>query len=367
MKVDASATRTLLHDDPVVQEVLDIWTARFLAGQIPLGDLTATVERIDDWSDWGREWMRTAAIHEDLATQAWEEGRRVSAVASLLTATRCYHVAYFLSVDDVELHNRGLAKMLECHDRALPHLEPAVEKVVIPFPDTDLAGLLSLPRGSGPHPLVILLPGLDSTKETRHGGRGALLRRGLAVLSLDGPGQGEISSKLPLRHDYEVAVTAAIDALEQRGDIDTDRIGLIGASLGGYYACRAAAFEPRLRAVVANCGPYDWGEIYDELPSVTRGAFRHYSWSADDEEARRKAAALDLTGVAERIRQPLVVVHGLLDPLIPVEHARRIAAEAADATLIEVEKGVHGVNNLSYAFVPQVHDWLAEQLGGTIV
>jgi dienelactone hydrolase len=365
VRVPPSSTRSLHHPDPVVQEVLDIWTARFLAGQIPLGDLTDALSRIGDWSDWGPEWMRIAAGHEDLGERAWEEERLLSAVGSFLTAARAYHLSYFLSVEDEEQHRRGLEKMVECHDRVLDEQEPAVEKISIPFDVHALTALFSLPKGTMPAPLVIVLPGLDSTKETRHGGRAALLRRGLAVLSLDGPGQGEMSLRLPLRHDYEVAVRAAIDALEAREDIDTDRVGLIGSSLGGYYACRAAAFEPRLRAVVANCGPYDWGEVYDDLPYVTRGAFRHYSWSASEEEAREKAKKLTLAGVAEEIRQPLVVVHGELDPLIPAEHARRIAAEAADATLIEVEGGTHGVNNLSYRFSPWVNDWMAEMLGGT--
>lgn len=363
----ASLSRTLHHSDPTVQEVLDIWTARFLAGQIPFGDLVSTVSRIGEWPDWGPEWMETAAIHERLGEQAWEEGRRVSAVAAFLTAARCYHVAYFLTVHDPELHRRGLEKMVECHDRVLAHQEPAVEKIRIPFADGDLVGLLSLPPGGGPWPLVILLPGLDSTKETRHAGRGGLLRRGLAVLSLDGPGQGESSLRYPLRYDYEVAVAAAIDVLEERPDVDAGRVGAIGASLGGYYACRSAALEPRLRAVVANCGPYAWGECYDQLPRVTRDAFRHYSWSKSDEEARTTAARLDLTGVADQIRQPLVVVHGMLDPLIPVEHARRIADEAADAMLIEVEDGVHGVSNVPYRFALWVNDWMAQNLGGSVI
>jgi 2,6-dihydroxypseudooxynicotine hydrolase len=362
----AASTRTLHHPDPVVQEVLDIWASRFVAGQIPYGDLVTTIARIMTWEDWGREWMVTAGVHERLGEEAMAEGRGLSAVAAFLTAARCYHVAYFLTVHDADLHRRGLEKMVECHDRVLRQMEPAVEKITIPFEEADLVGLLSLPATDGPHPVVILLPGLDSTKETRHAGRGPLLRRGLAVLSLDGPGQGEMSLTLPLRHDYEVAVAAAIDTLAERPDIDADRVGLIGSSLGGYYACRAAAFEPRLRAVVANCGPFDWGEVYDRLPVVTRGAFRHYSWSDSDEAARRRAQDLDLTGVADQIRQPLVVVHGLLDPLIPVEHARRIAAEAADSTLIEVPAGAHGVSNLAYAFSPWVNDWLADKLGGKV-
>ncbi len=132
--------------------------------------------------------------------------------------------------------------------------------------------------------------------------------------------------------------------------IDTTRVGLIGASLGGYYACRVAAFEPRVTAAVANCGPYSWIECWDELPQVTRDAFRKYSWSSSEEEAREKAKALDLTGVAEKIAQPLVVVHGMLDPLIGVDHAERIAEQAADATLIKVDDATHGVSNLGYRY-----------------
>jgi 2,6-dihydroxypseudooxynicotine hydrolase len=366
VRVDPATTRTLRHPDPQVQEVLDIWAARFLHGPIALGDLTATVDRVNVWSDWGPEWTKTARLHEEMGEEAWAEGRRISAVGSFLAASACYHLSYFLSVDDEEAHVRGLAKMVECYDRVVPYLEPPVVKISIPFPDADLSGLLSIPAGVGPYPVVIFLPGLDSTKEQRHGGRGSLLRRGMAVLSLDGPGQGEISRKLPIRHDYEVAVSAAIDFLESCDGIDASRVGLIGASLGGYYACRAAAFESRVTAAMANCGPYSWIECWDELPEVTRGAFRKYSWSASAEEARAKAKLLDLSGVAEKIAQPLVVVHGMLDPLISVDHARRIAQEAPNATLITVDGATHGVSNLAYRIAPWVDDWMAEKLGGSV-
>jgi len=108
MRVDPALTRTLHHPDPLVQEVLDIWAARFLHG-IALGDLTSTVDRIGTWPDWGSEWMKTAAGHEEMGEQAWEEGRRISAVASFLSAAGCYHLSYFLSVDDEEAHAHGLA------------------------------------------------------------------------------------------------------------------------------------------------------------------------------------------------------------------------------------------------------------------
>ncbi len=61
-----------------------------------------------------------------------------------------------------------------------------------------------------------------------------------------------------------------------------------------------------------------------------------------------------------------MVVHGELDPLIPLAHARRVAAEAKDATLVEVKGGTHGANNLSYMWAPMINDWLAVNLGGAV-
>lgn len=359
--------RTLTHPNPVVQEVLDIWTARFLNGGIPLGDLAATVAGISTWEEWGPAWMWTAARHEELAEEAWREGRRISAVGEFLTASRCYHLAYFLSVADLELHRRGLQKMVETHDRTLPYQQPTVEKVVIPFEGTHLPGLLSLPSGAERPPVVILLPGLDSTKETRHAGRGPLLRRGLAVLSIDGPGQGEVSLRLPARPDYETAVEAVIDYLERRDDVDPERVAVYGSSLGGYYACRAAAFCRRLVAAVENSGPFDWGACFDRLPLVTRRAFAHYSGAASLEEAGRRATEFTLRDVAEQIRVPLMVVQGGSDPLIPAEEGRRIAREAnGPVTLLFVEEGEHSLNNLPYLASPAINDWLAARLGGTV-
>jgi 2,6-dihydroxypseudooxynicotine hydrolase len=95
---------------------------------------------------------------------------------------------------------------------------------------------------------------LDSVKEELHSYGDDFLRRGMAVLAIDGPGQGEMEFEYPMRFDYEVPVRYAINYLERRPDVDANRVGLMGVSLGGYYAPRAAAFEPRLKAAIANCG-----------------------------------------------------------------------------------------------------------------
>lgn len=355
------------HADPLIQQVLDTWLPRFLDGGIHYADLQWTTARMRDWNDWGPEWLRTAAQHEQLADDYWAEGRRFSAINQYQTAAAYYHLAYFIYFRDLALHTQGLYKMLACHDRALPFMEPAVEKIDLPYDGTQIKALFSRPRGGDRCPVVIFVPGLDSTKETRHRGRAGYLKRGLAVLSLEGPGQGEVSQWLKIRPDYERAVAAAIDYLETRPDVDAGRVGLLGGSLGGYYAPRAAAFEPRVRACVGNCGPYDWSECFPIIPQVTREAFQHYSGAASLDEAFERSRALTLKGVAECITCPLLIVHGKQDPLIPWQQAERLVAEArGPKELVLFDEGNHGLSNIRYKSGPLIADWLARQLGGAV-
>jgi len=359
-----------IHPDPLINRVMDTWMPRFLGGGIAYYDILTALERIRTWDDWGPVWMKMAEMHEELAEKAWEQGRRITAVQGFQTASAYYHIAYFIYVRDPELHEQGLRKMVECHERALPYMEPAVEKIKIPFEDTHILGLFSAPRGEGPFPVLIVLPGLDSTKETRHRARGTYLRRGLAVLSLEGPGQGEVSLRMKNRPDYEVAASAAIDYLETRVEVDADRIGIYGMSMGGYYAPRAAAFEPRIKALAANCGEYDYSESFmlDSRPPVSQEAFIYYSGSKNKEDAFEYSKQFTLEDVAERITCPLLVVHGKLDPIVPWQHGKLIVDQASseDKQFILFEEGIHSLSNIRYKAGPLVADWLAEKLGGTV-
>ena len=204
--------------------------------------------------------------------------------------------------------------------------------------------------------------GLDSTKEEFFNFERVFLDRGLATLSLDGPGQGEAGVGSPIRHDYEVAVATALDALEGRRDLDLGRVGAAGVSLGGYYAPRAAAFEPRLRAVAGVSGPRNFGALWDELPALTRASFAFYSGSPDGTTARERALELDLDDVARRISQPLLVIAGRLDRLIPWESTKAVAQRAPNATFVLYDEGNHVCNNVAYRYRPLLADWLGEQL-----
>ena len=141
----------------------------------------------------------------------------------------------------------------------------------------------------------------------------------------------------------------------------SSRVGAAGVSLGGYYAPRAAAFEPRLRAVAGVSGPRNFGELWDELPMLTRESFVHYSRSPDPESGRERALELDLAGVAGRISQPLLVVTGKLDRLIPWESTKRSPTRRRTRSFVLYEEGNHVCNNVAYRYRPLLADWLGER------
>ena len=214
---------------------------------------------------------------------------------------------------------------------------------------------------------MVLIPGLDSTKEEFFHWENAFLARGMATLSMDGPGQGETGFRLPIRHDYEVAVAAMLDALADRADpeVDLERVGAAGVSLGGYYAPRAAAFEPRIRAVAGISGPYNFGAVWEELPPLTREAFTVKSGARDEREGRERAHALDLGGVLGALTQPALFVTGGRDRIIPWRQTERAAHEAPNGSFVLYEQGTHVCSNIPYRYRPLVADWMWDQLTGS--
>jgi 2,6-dihydroxypseudooxynicotine hydrolase len=330
---------------------------------VPLSDFQAVAGSITRWDDWCAAWSRHGATHEALGREALAAGFALSAGAHFTRAAVCYHFGKFLFVHRPDEMRAAHEKAVACRNAALPHLVPSGERVAIPFEGATLYGNLRRPAGAAKPPVVVMCMGLDSAKEEMDAYENDFLARGLATLAFDGPGQGEAEYDLPIRGDYEAPVKAVFDWLESRSDIDAGRIGLWGVSLGGYYAPRAAAFERRARACVSLSGPYRWIDVFDAANALTREAFRVRSRSRTDDEARAKAATLNLEGAAGRIGCPLLVVAGELDRLIPPSHAERMVREAGKrAELLVVPGGNHVANNVWYRYRPQSADWLAKQL-----
>jgi dipeptidyl aminopeptidase/acylaminoacyl peptidase len=352
-----------MTEDARVRSALSHWAPRFVANGVALTDFEEVVGGTAGWGDWCRAWSAKAAVHEVMGREALDAGKLVSAGEHLQRAGVYYHFGKFLFVHDLAQMKSAHQKAVECRRLALPHLLPPGERVAIPFEGRHLYGILRKPLGISRPPVMVMACGLDSAKEETEAYEAPFLARGIAILVFDGPGQGEAEYDWPIRGNYETAVTAVCDYIETRADLNTSRIGLWGVSLGGYYAPRAAAFEPRIKACVALSGPYDMGANWDRLPELTREAFRVRSHARTDEEGRANAATLSLAGVAERLRCPIYIVAGKLDRVIPWQDAERLAREVRGPVVFSlIEDGNHVANNRGYKWRLQTADWMAEVL-----
>jgi 2,6-dihydroxypseudooxynicotine hydrolase len=340
--------------DASVEAAVANWAPRFVTQGIDFNDFRRTTAGIETWNEWLPAWVAAGDEHRALAEEAEADGRALTAGEAWVRAALSYHFAKFVWILDVERNHETTRKAREALYTAHRLLDSSAERIEVPWEGAALVGNLRGPREA---PLVLLVPGLDSTKEEFFHWEEVFLRRGLATFSLDGPGQGESGFATHIRGDYEVAVTAALDVLGWPAPV-----GAVGVSLGGYYAPRAAAGEPRIRAVAGVSGPFDFGECWDGLPQLTRETFRHHSGAADDDDARTKAHALSLAGVIEGLEQPALLVTGRLDRIIPWEQTERIARAAPNASFVLYEHGSHVCNNLPYRYRPLVGDWLAETL-----
>jgi dienelactone hydrolase len=349
--------------DARVQAAVDHWAPRFVQAGVDYNDFVATTGRIERWDDWLDAWCTNADMHGGLAEEAATKERRLTAGEAWARATVAYHFAKFVWVVDPGRSRAAADKAVAAMAKTHEYLDPEAERIEVPLDGGRVVGNLRRPAGEQRPPLVLLVPGLDSTKEEFFRLENVFLDRGMATLSMDGPGQGESGYELPIRADYDVAVTAVLDAIAARTDLDLDRVGLFGVSLGGYYAPRVLAFEPRVKAGVGLSGPYRFSDIWDQVPPQTRETFVAKSFASDDDEGRAKAAELDLSGVAERIRQPYLAITGKLDRLIPWEQTERAAREAPDGTFLLHEDGNHGCANVPYKTRPVAADWLRERLG----
>ena len=350
--------------DERVQSAIDNWAPRFISNGVDANDFQRVTNSVERWDDWCRKWSECGALHEQMGELAEGLGNYISAAQHYFQAAISYHFGKYLFVHKPDELRAAHEHVVRDYQRALPYFDFPGEHVAIPYEGgATMYGVLRKPWHTPKPAVVILVPGLDSVKEELHNYGDDFLRRGMAVLAIDGPGQGEMEFEFPLRYDYEVPVGHAIDYLETRPDVDATRVGLMGVSFGGQFAVRAAAFEPRLKAVIENCGAYNQSWKFENRPQISRATMVHRLKVANEEEALDKLRQFNLQGAAERVDIPLLVIQGRLDRLVPAEQGERIAEEAgSQAELWMFEDGNHVCNNIPYKHRPQQADWMREKL-----
>jgi len=243
-------------------------------GGADIGECISTAKMIKngDIQGWYDQWLNTANRLYDFAQKMEKEGDIVSAREAYLRASNYYRSAGFYMHSNTNRPKSLISwkKSKESFLAAISSLQN-IEPVKIPYKETTLPGyFIKTLDSKEKHPLLIVHTGFDGTGEELYFAVGlAAIKRGYNCLIFEGPGQGEVIrlQNIPFRYDWEKVVTPVIDYVLTRPDVDKDKIALMGISMGGYLAPRAAAFDRRIKACIANGGIFDFSEnFYESLP-----------------------------------------------------------------------------------------------------
>jgi hypothetical protein len=241
-----------------------MWQSLHRAAEV--GECATTVERVGDGGsadDWHREWTATADRVEGIARDCAARGHRASARDAFLRASTYHRTAYW------PLFGRPVDPRLAAASEAeaaaflaaAPLMDAPVRALEIPFEGTALPALLGSGGGDGrPRPTIVHVNGVDSTIYESFFALGpAAMERGYNVLCFDGPGQGRalVRDGLTMRPDWEAVVAPVIDHAQALPEVDPECVVLSGWSFGGFLAPRAAAFEHRIAALIADPGQWD--------------------------------------------------------------------------------------------------------------
>jgi dipeptidyl aminopeptidase/acylaminoacyl peptidase len=314
--------------------------------------------------------------------EQWEgAGHRHSAAHAYLRACNYYQMAERFRTPKDEKALAIYRTGVQCFHRFAKLTDVDIELVEVPFADGSLPGYFVKAQNARSRrtPCVVFFDGLDVTKEIQYvRGVPDLIKRGISVLVMDGPGTGEAIRFRGhhLRHDYEVAGSACVDYLETRDDVDPKKLGVVAISLGGYYAPRIASMEPRFAACIA------WGAIWDYYATWKKRIdtkFRtslsvpghHIMWilGVDTlEEALERLEPFRLDGVVQKMRCAFLCVHGAEDEQVPVADAQALynAVGSQDKTLriFTAEEGgaQHCQRDYLTLVVATMWDWFEEKL-----
>ena len=238
-------------------------------GAVEFGECMETIDRVKDgnFESWISEWSVTADRVANYAVNARQLGDRTSARTAFLKASNYYRMAVFYASPADPRHTELWKRSKDCFHCMIQLMDNPMESLDIDFEGAKLPAYF-VSGGEGRRPTLIALGGFDSTMEEVYCWIGtAAAEYGWHCLIFEGPGQWsalKLNPGLRFRPDYERPVHAVVDYVLSRQDVDGERLALIGYSMGGYLAPRAAAFEPRIKACISNSLVVDAGEAVRE-------------------------------------------------------------------------------------------------------
>jgi pimeloyl-ACP methyl ester carboxylesterase len=373
-----------------------------------------------DPESWYSEWH--ALAHRVLATI--EESQSTTGPLSRVSLREVYfRASHYFFLEDFFIHgNPEDPRIAESYAQSAKYFDLANE--LLPFPGKKMVlpteygfnvhGMIfqahhidGMPV-NGPRPTLIIGGGFDSNyQETMHVFGFAALDRGYNVILYEGPGQPTllVKEKRGFIPEWERVVTPIIDYVEseQRSGrldfIDSGKLGLVGMSLGGWLAARAAAFEQRLAAVVLMDGVWNFllcfrqafpeayqafsdgdmrkcDDLFEEsgkpgAPTTARWIHDHGKYSfrvATGHELLETAAKMTLEGgIAEKITCPTFVGDAVDDLFFKGQPAKVAEAVGPKATLVVFDEAnaasAHCQSGALIYANQRIMDWFGNVVG----
>jgi dienelactone hydrolase len=330
------------------------------------------------------QWVAMAERLIGLADEDIAAGRAFSASDKMERAALYLFVAERMQGHGAPGREATYAKARDIFDRSTVLGKINRERVEIPLTQGTMPALYTRAPGPGPHPVVVYCNGLDSCKELLYWSNlpEALARRGISTLSVDQPGSGEALrlQNLPVDPHSENWASKAVDWLETQADADPKRIGMTGISLGGHFAPRAVAYEPRFASGACWGANHNWAEVQQkrlnregENPVPHYWAHVMWAFGADTmEDFLEKAKDMNLNGGhMDGVKVPFLVTHGAKDRQISVDYAQDCYDQLVNSPRRELklfterEGGVEhvGADNMSFG-CDYIADWFADTLNG---
>ena len=337
--------------------------------------------------EWVQGFMGLAGHVHAQAKVDQESGYLFSAGKKMLRASMYYFAAERQAHPADPRKKMLYQNMLECFKLGATYRQEPIEWVEIPYEGGFMPALFIPAARPGKAPCMIHFDGLDVNKETLYltGIGGELRRRDVALLIVDHPGVGEALRfrKMYGTHQIEKAATASVDYLMTRNDVDSDKIGMMALSLGGYYAPRSVAFEKRLKCCVVLGAQWNWHQtVVNRLApnATTQRSVSHFAEHLNFvfgkkhiDESMAEIQHFKLESVADKITCPFLIVHGENDRQVPLADAQALFDAAVNSLQKELRVFTIAEGGAEHCQVDNgslggdyMADWIAKTLGGRI-
>ena len=340
-------------------------------GPAVAGELREIGRKVEKFTDIAREFARAAQQREERAGEAEKARHTVEAREHYYAAATFYtNAQWAIYEDDNPKRIHWGERRRECYDKFIQFADRPIERVELPFERSSLPALLHFPNGMKPGeklPCVLNIPGMDGVKEDTPLYGDPFLERGIALLSIDGPGQGEARARgiKVTASNYEQAGKTACDYLWNRPELDRERLAIFASSMGSYWGTRVAAAEPRFKgcAVSGVCVEPGQYTIFNTASPTFKLNFMYMSGYDDEAAFDAFAETLTLTGVASKVTCSYLVVAGEDDELCPIEFVYQLMEEIrAPKVLVVYEGEKHSIRNPKARTM--IVDWLKDRLDG---